>query len=239
WLARISDEVFGGALWSLRIWPVLAGAATVLVTGLLARRLGGGRFAQGLAMLAVVVGPFFLRVGNLLHLPSFEPLFWTSAVYLAVTALSEERPGLWLGVGVVAGLGLLNKHTMLLFGGALVVALLLTPARRAFRSPWLWAGGAVAFLLLLPNLLWQVANGWPTATFIANMQGTNSREVSPLLFALGQLFYQGPLSAPLWIGGLVFCFRTANERLRLVGWIYVLLFGALMLIGSKIYYIAP
>jgi hypothetical protein len=239
WIARLADELFGASLYGLRIFSALAGALTVFLTALLVRRLGGGRFAQALACLPFLTAPMFLRTHNLLHLPAFEVLFWVAAVYLVVRVLDEDEPRLWLWVGLLAGIGLLAKHSMLLFGFGLAVGLALTPQRKHFRSPWLYAGGAVAVLVFLPNLLWQVAHGWPTLEFLRQLNAGTMSGISALQFVLGQVLYFNPLAAPVWIAGLVFYFSQAGRRFRALGWTYVALFVLLALIKSKIYYLAP
>lgn len=239
WIARLADELFAGNLYGLRIFSALAGALTVFLTGLLARRLGGGRFAQALACLPFLTAPMFLRTHNILHLPAFEVLIWVAAVYLVVRIVDEDAPRLWPWVGLLAGIGLMTKHSMLLFGFALAVGLALTPQRKHFRSPWLYAGGAVAVLVFLPNLLWQVANGWPTVEFLRQLNAGTMSGISAVQFVLGQVLYFNPLAAPVWIAGLVFFFSEAGRRYRVLGWMYVAFFVLLVVIKSKIYYLAP
>ncbi len=239
WVARLADELFGPSLVGLRIFATLAGAAALFLTGLLARRLGGGRLAQGLACGAMLIAPVYLRTGNMLTIPSFEVLFWVASSYLLVRIVQEDDPRLWLRVGLVAGLGLMTKHSMLFFGFGLLVALLLTPERRHFKSPWLYGGGAVALAVFSPNLVWQHANGWPTAEFLLQLnQGTMSG-ISVLQFTAGQLLYLNLFTAPLWIAGLRLYFSDAGRPYRVLGWIWVAVFVLLVVIKSKIYYLAP
>lgn len=239
WIARLADELFGRSLIGLRIFPALAGVAAVFMTGLLTRRLGGGRFAQLLACLAVMLAPVYLRTHNLLHLPAFELLFWIFGVYLLVKIIDEDDPKLWLWVGLVSGLGLLTKHSMLFFGFGLVAALAATPLRRHFRSPWLYAGGAVAALVFLPNLIWQVVNGWPTIEFLRQLNAERMADIPALQFVAGQVLYLGPGSAPIWIAGLVYFFSRAGRRYRALGILYASIFLLLLVVKSKIYYLAP
>ena len=139
WIARLADTLFGQSLYGLRIWPLLAGTVAVFLTGLLTRRLGGGRVAQLTACLAMIVAPVYLRAGNLLCIPAFEPLLWVLGSYLVVRIIQEDDPTLWAWVGLVVGIGLLTKHSMLFFAFGLAVGLLLTPQRKYLRSPWLYA----------------------------------------------------------------------------------------------------
>jgi len=239
WIAKLATTLFGESLYGLRFFALLAGAAAVFLTGLLVRRMGGGKFAQAAACTAMLIAPVFLRTGNLLAIPSFEPLFWLLCSYLLVRIVQEDNPKPWPWVGVCAGLGLMNKHTMLFFGFGLVIALLLTPLRKYFKSPWLYAAGGIAFLIFLPNLIWQMTHQWPTLGFIINLNKGLMSGISLLQFLLGQLLYLHPLSAVVWISGLVFFFKKAGKPYRILGWIWAAVFLLLVVTKSKIYYLAP
>ena len=132
WLGRLSREVLGDSLFAFRFFPAIAGTVTVFLTGMVARELGGKRFAQGLAALSVLIAPVWLMAGNILSLPSFEPLFWTLAAYLVLRLIHTGNLRLWLWIGVVIGFGFLNKPSMLFWVLALGVGLALTPHRRYF-----------------------------------------------------------------------------------------------------------
>jgi hypothetical protein len=239
WIARLATVLFGESLAGLRIFATLAGAAAVLLVGLLARRLGGGRFAQLLACLAMLVAPVFLRTGNLFCIPAFEPLFWLGASYLVLVLVDRDDPRLWLGVGLIAGAGLLNKHSMLFFGFGLALGILATPLRRHLRTPWPWLGAAAAILVFLPNLVWQIAHGWPTLHFLLDLNRGTMAGIAALQFVAGQLLYLNPAAAWVWIAGIVFYFSAAGRRYRVLGWIWVAVFLLLLLAKSKIYYLAP
>lgn len=239
WIARAATAVFGDSVAGLRLPALLAAAGAVFLAGMLARRLGGGRLAQTLACTAMLVAPVFLRTGNMLCIPAFEPLFWLGGSYLVVRIAQEDAPRLWPAVGLLAGVGLLNKHSMLFFGFGLAVGLLLTPLRRHLRSGWLWLGAALAALLFLPNLAWQVAHGWPTLHFLVRLNEGTMAGIAALQFVGGQLLYLNPLAAPVWIAGLVFCFSGDGRPYRVLGWIWAAVFVLLLAAKSKIYYLAP
>lgn len=167
-VARVSRALFGDSLVALHAFPALAGAFVVVLAGLMARELGGGRFAQGLAALATLIPPNFLVFGTWLSMDAFDQLFWVLGAYVLILILKRDRPRLWLAFGLVAGLGLLTKLTMLYFDLAVFLALLLTRDRRRLLTPWPWLGGALALVFLLPYVTWQVAHGWPTLEFWAN-----------------------------------------------------------------------
>jgi 4-amino-4-deoxy-L-arabinose transferase-like glycosyltransferase len=239
WIARVATTLFGDSLVGLRIFATLAGALTIFLIGMLASRMGGGRFAQTLACLAWLVAPVSLRTGNMLAIPSFEPLFWVACAWVLVRIADEDNPRLWPWLGLIAGGGLLNKHSMLFFGFGLAVGMLATPLRRHLRTPWPWMGGGVALLLFLPNIVWQVQNGWPTASFLRNLNETVMAGVSKIQFVAGQLLYLNPFAAFVWIWGLVFLLSRAGKPYRVLGMIWLSVFLLLLATDSKIYYLSP
>src|SRR5919206_3671183 len=214
-VARLVDVLAGDALWAIHVVPALATALIILLTGLMARELGGGRFAQALAALASLVAVTFLATGSLFSMDALDELWWTLASYVLILILKRNDGRLWLLFGLIAGVGLATKLTMLFFGFAVVVGLLLGPARRHFRAGWLWLGGVIAFSFLAPYLLWNAANGWPTLEFFANYEGSGG----PLEFLLGQIPGMNPLTLPLSIAGLYFYLGTREGRpYRALGW---------------------
>ncbi|HKC23417.1 MAG TPA: glycosyltransferase family 39 protein, partial [Thermoanaerobaculia bacterium] len=146
--ARIA-LLLGGSLAAVRTVAAIAGAAKIAVTVVLARELGGRRFAQGLAGLCVLFAPIMLAEDSLLSMNAFEPLFWMGCIWALLRVVRTGDSRSWLLFGACAGLGLENKHSMLLFGAAVAVALVLSPQRREIVRPWIWIGLAVALLLFL------------------------------------------------------------------------------------------
>src|SRR5580658_1727201 len=145
----------GGSLAALRILPALAGTALIALTMLIARELGGGRYAQLLAGLAILLSPAVLVLDNFLSMNAFEPLFWMGCIWVVARILRTGDSRLWLWFGLLAGLGLENKHSTLSFGFAVTVALLLTHHRVEFATKWIWIAGAIAIVIFLPNFIWQ------------------------------------------------------------------------------------
>src|SRR5271156_198163 len=152
WFAR---HVFGNSIFDIRLLPALAGAAVVFLTGWIAREFGGGLFAQFLAAVAILFAPAYLAFDAFLSMNAFEPLFWLLCAWIAVRLVKGASPKWWLAFGAIAGLGLENKHTMLVFGFALVAGLLLSGEWRLFRAKWIWIGGLIALAIFLPNLVWE------------------------------------------------------------------------------------
>ncbi len=206
-VTAFARATLGDSPLALRLLPALARATVVVLAGLMARELGGGRLAQGLAALAVLVAPNFFVFGTFVSMDAFDQLFQVSAAYVLLVILKRDRPRLWLLFGLFAGLGLLTKVTMLFFGFAVLVSLLVTPARRHLLTPWPWLGGVVAFVFLLPYLLWNAQKGWPTLEFWVEYGGKVD-EASPVEFLVEQIVTMQPPALPLWLAGLAFYLLT-------------------------------
>ena len=238
-VARATRLLFGDSLVALHVFPALAGAIVVVLAGLMARELGGGRFAQGLAALATLIPPTILVFGTWLSMDAFDQLFWVLAIYVLLLILKRDRPRPWLAFGLIAGLGLLTKLTMLYLGLAVFLALLLTPARRHLLTPWPWLGGALAFAFLLPYVIWEIAHGWPTLEFWANY-GAKVDPASPVEFLVEQIVTMQPPTLPLWLAGLYYYLFSRDGRpYRALGWIFVILFALFMIQNAKFYFLAP
>jgi Dolichyl-phosphate-mannose-protein mannosyltransferase len=238
-VARLTRVLFGDSLVALHVFPALAGAVVVVLAGLMARELGGGRFAQGLAALATLIPPNMLVFGTWLSMDAFDQLFWVASAYVLLLILKRDRPRLWLAFGLIAGLGLLTKLTMLYFGLAVFVALLITPARRQLLKPWPWLGGALALVFLLPYVTWEVVHGWPTLGFWANY-GEKVDRSSPVEFMVEQIVTMQPPTLPLWIAGLYYyLFARDGRPYRVLGWIYVILLALFLIQNARFYFLAP
>jgi len=239
-IARIGRVLLGDSLAAIRVFPSLAGAGLVLLTGYIARELGGRRFAQGLAALCVLLAPGFLSLDHFLSMNAFEPLFWMGCAAILIRIVRTGNQRLWLWFGLLAGLGIENKHSMLIFGFGIVLGLLLTPQRRLLRCPWLWAAGALAFLIFLPNLAWNVRHHFPFLELQANIR-QSGRNVSLSLGAFwGQeILAMLPLSAPVWLAGLWFFFRREGRPYRALGWAWLSTAAVILALSPRIYYLFP
>jgi hypothetical protein len=230
----------GDTVFALRFFPAIAGALTIVIVGLMARELGGGRFAQGLGALGVLIAPVWLGGQNMLCTVASEPLWWGLCAYLLIRIIKTGNPRLWIWFGVSAGFGLLNKPSMLFLGTAVSIGLLLTPQRKYLFDRWAVIGGLAALAVASPFILWQIPHGWATIEFLAGMKRLVTDQVPSLVFIVGQVLYLHPLNFPIWLAGLGW-FLVAKDvgSFRVFGWAYLLLLGFLLVTKSKIYYLAP
>jgi hypothetical protein len=237
WAVR---HTLGTSLVAMRTPSALAAAALVLVTALLARGLGGGRFAMATAALAVALAPVYVVLHYLFTMNAFEPLLWTGCAYVVVRIVRTGEERLWLAFGALAGLGLENKYSMAVYGLALVAGVVLSPERRALARPWIWAGGALALLIFLPNLAWNVRHGWPFLELMRNIRASG-RDV--VLGPADYLLHQAVNTAttlPVWLAGLGWLMLSRRGRpFRSLGWAFLFTLGAFVVTRGKDYYLAP
>ncbi len=230
--------LMGGSLAALRIIPAIAGVALIVITMLLARELGGGRYAQLVAGLAILLAPAYLGMASLLTMNAFEPLYWMACALVLARILRTGESRLWLWFGVFAGLGLENKHSTLSFGFAVVVALLLTQHRREFAKQWIWIAGAIALALFLPNIIWQIRHHFPTIEDLANVRRMGKNVVlGPLAFVKEQVLDMGPILLLVWLPGLIWLLR--KRTWRVLGLTFVVFFVLMEIAHAKNYYVFP
>jgi 4-amino-4-deoxy-L-arabinose transferase-like glycosyltransferase len=274
--------LFGDSLFALRLLPALSAAPKVFLAGWMAREMGGTKFAQFFAALLTLLAPIYLTFDNFFSMNAFEPVFWMLCAAIVLRIANGGSPRLWLLFGVVAGIGILNKHSMLFFGSGILVGLLLTPARqyvattevsslgqvgflviparRQLACVEIWLGAAIAFLVFLPNLLWEIHNGYPTIALLNHVIGGKYTTVSPLTFIGQQFLLVNPLAAPIWLAGLWFLLtdktglkRTVTisqhsvpyirlpqlGRYTVLGIAYLVVLLEMIVLHGKIYYLAP
>jgi len=238
WVAWLVAQVAGESHLALRLVAALAIAATVWLAGRVAAALGGGPFARALAGLATGLAPVALSLGSTYSMNAFDLLFWALIAWILVRVLSGGSERLWLAFGAAAGVGLLNKISILYLGFGLVVGLVLARRWDVFRSRLFWAGGVLAFAIFLPHLVWQHSNGWPTLEFMADARRDKLAPLSAPGFVKEALLQTAPM-AWLWVLGAGWLLvARAAARVRTLGFAFLVVLGFLAFGGGKPYYLA-
>lgn len=236
-LARIGLAIFGVSLVGLRLFSVIAQALVVLVTGLMAMELGGGRLAQITATLAVALSALPLFEGTDFQYTTYDNLWWVLIAYFVIRLLKSENPQWWLAIGATVGIGLQTKYTMGFFVVGIVSGLVLTKNRRYLASGWFWAGAALALLIFLPNLIWQIRHDFISLHFLRHIHARDMGEGRAQGFVRDQfLICTNPFTVPLWIAGLVFFLR--DRRYRMLAWMYLVPFALFFFGNGRGYYLA-
>jgi len=238
WVAR---HTLGTSLPALLFWPALAGTARIVLTAAFARELGAGRFGTVLAAVLSVTPPVWYVIDHQFAMNALEPIFWTGCAFVILRMIKTGNSRLWLAFGAIAGLGLQNKYSIAVFAFGLLAGLLLSPHCKLLLTPWLFAGGGVALLIFLPNLLWNIHHHWPFLELMHNIRASGKDVVlSPLAFLAQQILVMGPVSFPFWLAGLLFYLLSPNSRhFRTFGWAFVITIAFFLMAHGKNYYSAP
>ena len=235
--ARISLILFGTSLSGFRFFAAVAQALAVVLTGLMARELGGGRGAQLVAAAAAV--PFCLASGALMQYVAFDYLFWVLTSYCMIRLLKSEDPRWWLAVGGAIGFGMMTKYTMGFLAIGIVVGVLGTKTRRHLGSKWLWMGVGLSLLIFLPNLTWQIRHHFVSLDFLHHIHERDIRWGRTKDFLPDQLKFT-LLGLPLWIAGLYFYLVSKEgRRFQALGWMYVVPLVLFVVAKGRGYYLGP
>ncbi len=232
--------LLGDSLLAVRLVPALLLGSLVWLAAQLARHLGGDRFAEALAALSVAIAPHHLGIAGLYSMNVFDLVLWALAALLVARLVASDDARLWIPLGVVVGLGLMNKLTMLVFAFGLGVAVIATPLRRHLATYSLWVGALVALALVAPYIVWNVRHDGATLEFIRNATRYKNVPISPLAFALAQVTAMHPFNTPLWLAGAAWLtIGRAGRPGRALGIVFVVTFATLALAHGKPYYLAP
>jgi hypothetical protein len=238
WVAWVVRQVAGDSHLALRMVAACVAAATVFVAARVAKELGGGTFARFFTGLGMALLPIALALGSVYSMNVFDLLFWAGLYWILVRILSGRDSRLWLAFGAMAGLGLLNKISILFLGFGLVVGLVLSRRWDVFRSRWFWMGGVVAGVIFLPHLIWQQVNGWPTLEFMDNARRF---KMAPLTVGgfLSQTQLHTAVAPWLWVLGVGWClFAHRGRPFQPLGFAFLTVLVVLIATGGKPYYLA-
>ena len=233
-LSAASVALFGVSPTAIRLLPALEMALVVILVALIARDLGGSRRAQVLAAITAALSGY-LGAGHLDTTTEPDLLAWAIILWLLVKLLAGGDRRLWLAVGIVAGIGLENKDTILFLGAGLAVGLVLARRWDVVRSLWAWSAIGIALLLWVPNLAWEAANGWPQlamASAISQYAADNRSQIVPLLW-----LFTGPFLFPVTAAGLVWVLRSKPAApWRTIGIAALVGLALVVVSGGKAYY---
>jgi len=239
--ARVGLILFGEYLCGLRVLPAIAQGIVMVLAGLMARDMGGKRNAQILTVFAVFIAPVSLFGGTVIMYFAFDYLWWVLVAFLVVRLLVTDDARYWLGIGAGIGLGMMTKYTMIFWVAGLVVAVLVTPARKYLRSKWLYLGAALALLIFLPNLIWQIQHDFISLEYLSSIHARDVAWGRADDFLPNQLLEPtNPLSLPIWTVGLGLClFSASMKRFRTLGWMFIVTFVLLLISKGRSYYTGP
>jgi len=236
-ILAVSRVLFGDLIFGIKIFSYLAGSVIVFISGLIAKELNGSKFAQIFTAFIVIFSGTVLGVSSYFSMNSFDILLSTLMFYFLIRLKKKNNVKLWLIIGLLFGLGLQNKLTFLFLGFGLVVGIVLTKNRRHLKSKEIWIGAAIAFIIFLPNIIWQAANNFPTLEFMRNAAAYKNKPMSIAEFALNSLLELNPGYSLFILTGIYFLFFNKHGKVfSIIGWIFVSVFLVFVFNNGKPYY---
>jgi 4-amino-4-deoxy-L-arabinose transferase-like glycosyltransferase len=240
-IGRIELMLFGTSLVGFRFFAAVAVSAAMVLAGLIAKELGGGRREQVLAAVATCVAPVALAQGAVFQYVSFDYLWGVLATYFLVKLCKSDDARWWVAIGFALGLGMETRYTAGFWTLGIVGGVLLSDARKYLASKWLWAGVGIAVLLFLPNVIWQAKHDFISLDFLKHLHERDVRQGRDKGFLLGQiLLCVNVVTAPLAAMGLWFLSaKEQGRRYAVVGWMVLATFLLFWLAKVRFYYTAP
>lgn len=233
----VSTRLFGDSLLGIRIFAYIASCATVFMSGIIARELGGGRLAQITAAISVLFCGVVLGSGSYFSMNVFDILLSTITFYYIIRLIKTDDKKLWIYIGILFGIGLQNKLSFLFIGAGLAIAFLLTGLRKNFLSKELWIGVALAVVIFLPNIIWQIVNGFPTLEFMHNAALYKNKAMGLTEFFLNSVFELNPLNFLFLLTAFYFLFfNKEGRRFIVIGIMYIAIFLIFVFNNGKPYY---
>jgi MFS family permease len=233
-LLTVFQFIFGNSIYAIRVLPALGQSAAVFTTGLVAREIGGGKLAQFLAACALAATPVLIAFGGFYSMNAFEPLLATLLMLYAVKMIKENNSRRWITLGIIMGVGMMNKHTFGVFIIAFIISLILAGKWKLIFNKWFVFGGLCGFIIFLPNIIWQIINNYPSLEFYRNISVDKNIYTPPLQFIMGQVMNFSPSTIPMWVAGFLFLlFSKSNKEYRFLGFLFLGLFLFMMLSGTS------
>jgi Dolichyl-phosphate-mannose-protein mannosyltransferase len=233
-MLKISRFILGDSLTAIRFLPALLGALTIFISGKIAKELGGGIFAQSMAAICMIIAPIYLALNSYYSMNSFDVFFWALSFYVLILIIKYEKKNLWYIIGIIIGLGLMNKISLLWFGGGLVVGLLLTKHRRFLLTKEPWIAFLIAGIIFIPYIIWQIQNDYPTLEFMRNALKDKYVLQSPIDFLKSLILMENPVTFPIWILGLYHLFFNKDlKQFRILPIIFITVLIVLLLNPSS------
>ena len=234
-LEHLGLKLFGLSLVGLRLFSVMAQVLVIVVSGLMARDLGGGRLAQIFTAVAVALSPLPIFEATEFQYSSFDILWWVLIAWSAIRLLRDNEPRWWMAIGLFAGLGLQTKYSVAFELAGVLVGVLLTDARRYVASGWFWAGGATALIIFAPNLAWLIRHDFISYHFLQGIHARDVNEGRAEGFLRGQFVMNANLfAAPVWLAGLFAYF--SDRRYRMLAWMYMVPLLLFLFAQGRFYY---
>ncbi|MBN9351591.1 MAG: glycosyltransferase family 39 protein [Chitinophagaceae bacterium] len=229
-------HLFGNSVFWIRFWPDLFGSLTFLLCADAVRVLGGKQFSIWLVFFAFVFTGW-LRMFFLFQPNAPEIFFITLMNYGIFRYIIDRKPKYLFLFGIAAGLGMLTKYTVAFWAFSLLTGLALTSKRKIFKERKFYFSLIIAFLIFLPNFLWQAFHQFPFVHHMEELKSTQLNYISPGDFFKEEFLMYLPVFF-VWIAGLIFCLSRRGRDYKVFCISFLVLQVIMLLLHGKSYYTA-
>ncbi len=237
--ARFFGQIFGYHMESVRLIPLFCCSLAVFLCGWLTKQMGGRAPAQALASTCLALAPIFIIASIRLDVLCFDFLFWVTIFCLMVRCFNSNNPKMWLAIGVVMGLALINKLGAALLMEAILFGLCLTKWRRHLRTPWPYLGAFIAVSFIIPLVWWWSQHDWCGLDFLRSLYNGEKYRMTVWGYLVGQMAYMNFLCVPVWLTGLVVLLVWQPlKSYRMFAYIWLVLLFIFLANNSGIHYLA-
>jgi hypothetical protein len=236
WVAMLMQTIFGYSLFAVRIFPALLSGVMVFLVSATAKELGGSVYSRILAAIGIIISLFGLRTFILFQPVHIDLIFWTLSFYLIIKYINTGSGKFLIMLGIAAGFALLNKYLIGLLFLLFLIIIPFTQHRTVFRNKKIWYGIIAGFIIFMPNLIWQIANGLPVINHMSELERTQLVNVDRTGFLIQQL--TSPAAASfLTVAGIIFLLINKNvKKFRFIGLVTISVIITLILLKGKSYY---
>ncbi|NWG26947.1 MAG: glycosyltransferase family 39 protein, partial [Ignavibacteriaceae bacterium] len=176
WVLAIWKSLFGDSMFAIRIVPAIVTSVILFIIGLFTVRLGGGKTAVIISTITFMLSPIFLGMNTIYSMNVFDFFFWISSAYIFLRIIQTESGTsgslmdnkIWLLLGVVIGLGLLNKTSMLWLSSGIAAGIIFTPIRKVLKTKYPYIAVAIALLIFSPYIIWNITHDFAHLEFMRN-----------------------------------------------------------------------
>lgn len=233
WLAALLQFVLGYSLFAVKLFPALMSGVIVWLATRIAKEVGGGSYAQILTAVVIIFMPATLRTFHLFQPVHLDMLFWTLLCFYSLRYVNSKHDKYLVYLGVIAGIGMLNKYLIALLLASMLVSIAFSSYRTVFTKRAFYKGLLIGLVLFLPNVIWQIAHDLPV---IGHMEALNERQlvnVDRVDFLTDQILM--PMAGfILVLAGWIYLFR--NKKYRYLAVTAFLVTGTLLILRGKSYY---
>jgi hypothetical protein len=236
-LAFIIKNIFGYSVFGIHLIPALLGVASLFIIAKIVRELGGGILALIISSSAFLLSPGLLLFDTLFTTNVIEQFLWLLTTYFLFRMISQNKPELWILIGIFLGLAFLNKYSVLFYILGFFIAILFSSHRKLFNSRYFYYSMIIGIIIILPNLIWQYTHGWPVVYHMGELKRTQMVNMKTNYF-FADIFTLNEAFTLIWITGLLSLLFLKNlKRNQYIGVSSLIIILLFLFSKGKGYYI--